>query len=238
MSLARAVSRKDLNIQTGALIDGIWRAAGIIQDLRTNPALNKFIPAGTAITWVSLENLKPLDVHVHPIESFVAIVRGRAKVRGENELILDEGQVVRIPRGRWHGFESVDQNGFWGIAWQFAETHLFETNSRRLVFFPGESIAESIEPCEKKDSTLETLYSAEAPWLSFNSAKVAKNQSIIFEPQHRELWLLGNGRLQVDLPDQRLDLDEGDVLMIDPRTDLKISVCGLKPAMLSRFTFA
>lgn len=238
MGHAKTVSRKDLDIQNGAVIDGVWRDAGIIQDLRAHQELNHFIPAGLAITWVSLKNLAPLDVHIHPIESFVAIMRGRAKVRGEDELILDEGQVAHIPSGRWHGFEAVDENGFWGVAWQFAETHLFDATSRRLVFFPGEPVVEGIEACARLDSCLTTIRPSAAPWLGFTSNKFSRDQSASFAPEGRELWMVGHGQIQVDLPSERIELSEGDILTIDPGKHPHTFVRGLTDnSMLSRFEF-
>lgn len=236
--MVNVFSRTDMKLTKGAQIDGVWHAAGLIYDFRSIPSLDRFIPAGIAITWVSLENLEPLEPHVHPIESFVAIMKGRAKVAGEKEMYLDEGQVVHIPAERWHGFDAADRVGFQGLAWQFADTHLFGGGKRRLTFFPGESSFDGKTSCTPINALKTPVLSKQNPVVRFEALRLEAGQNTELRMTAPELWTLGFGHLQVQTDSDSKSMSEGDCAIIEAgQGDEILKISAETPALIGRFRF-
>lgn len=236
--MTKVFSRSEMKLVKGAHIEGIWRAAGLIYDFRSIPSLDRFIPTGVAITWVSLENLEPLDKHVHPIESFVAIVKGRAKVAGETDMQLDEGQVVHIPAERWHGFDAVDKIGFQGLAWQFADTHLFGAGKSRLTFFPGETPFDSQTSCTPFNALKTPVTSKINPLVRFEALRLEAGQTVKLPLDSSELWSLGFGHLEIQKKDGRFDMHEGDSAILDTEeTRETLELTARQTTLIARFHF-
>ncbi len=134
------VHRHELQMTSGLEVDGVWRNAGAVYTMRGHPILDRIIPADWSISWTTLPDQKPLDPHLHPIESHVAIVNGRARLTGQQQLLVDAGTVVQVPPWHLHGFSCVDEEKtFWAITWQRSPQSLFYEEN--LVYFETSEVA-------------------------------------------------------------------------------------------------
>lgn len=133
------VHRHELQMTSGLEVDGVWRNAGAVYTMRGHPILDRIIPAHWSVSWTTLPDQTPLDPHLHPIESHVAIVNGRARLTGQQQLLVDAGTVVQVPPWHLHGFSCAEDKTFWAITWQRAPQSLFYEES--LVYFETSEVA-------------------------------------------------------------------------------------------------
>lgn len=105
-------------------IDNKIYKLGIMKDLKAHPYLEEFIPSqcDIGISWVALAKDEILEPHTHPIDTMVMICKGQGKLllKGDAKDIVEEGDIIAIPRNCRHGFVGVGDSGFWGVSLYFS----------------------------------------------------------------------------------------------------------------------
>ena len=108
-SQPHVLRRNDIRPLHGAMINGIWRGAGAVYPVRapektSGPDVwSEVLQPGWSISWTTLPNHEILDSHYHPVISYVAIVKGRAQLIGQQTGFVDAGSIIRIPAWHLHG---------------------------------------------------------------------------------------------------------------------------------------
>ncbi|MBL7689117.1 MAG: hypothetical protein JNJ49_13870 [Bdellovibrionaceae bacterium] len=145
------VHRHELQMTSGLEVDGVWRNAGAVYTMRGHPVLDRIVPASWSVSWTTLPDQTPLDPHLHPIESYVAIVNGRARLTGQQQLLVEAGTVVQVPPWHLHGFSCVENKTFWAITWQRSPQSLFYEENH-VYFETSPAVKERFNsPKGKKD---------------------------------------------------------------------------------------
>lgn len=217
---------------TGVSLGGIWRSAGAVYPIApladSHPLWKDILPQGWSMSWNTLPRGEVLEPHYHPVESFIAIVKGKARLTGQQERDVSVGNVLRVPAMHYHGFSTIDDAGsFWAITWQ-ALSHSLYTGEDPNVFYKGDSRApqedlvdlqvdihdalQSSFPLKSvPDFALYSIFSQET-WLK----KIERN-SILFVVNGKVEVLLKRGGQEISST-----LEEGDMAPLVAHSGLQI----------------
>lgn len=125
----RAISSVEVNNELHNL--------GEHRDFRRHDLLRDFIPeqGRYSFSWVCLKDGEKLDNHVHPTSSMIIICEGSVYVTGDEEKLVDSGDVVCVPPGEKHGFRTENGQFFYGLSIQFEGEGLYENEKTPRVEF-------------------------------------------------------------------------------------------------------
>lgn len=131
------ISRNTMPTLTHIEKNGRHFNLGQLKDFRKVESLDAFIPktGRSSFSWVSLNTNEELKVHEHPIESMIIITRGQAELTGDISAVVNEGDIICVPRFTKHGFIGRGKLGFWGLSIQFEARGLYEDPQNALVTF-------------------------------------------------------------------------------------------------------
>ncbi|GGU93908.1 hypothetical protein GCM10010211_71060 [Streptomyces albospinus] len=148
------VARSDIRAITRVEVDGAVHHLGEHRDFRRNEALAGFLPeqGRPSLAWVRLRDGETLAAHQHPTKSMILVCKGSVRLIGDIHQDLVEGDVVCVPPGCRHGFETRAGEEFHGLSVQFEGDGLYENeDAARVRFTEGvtSSLAELDELNEK-----------------------------------------------------------------------------------------
>ncbi len=222
-------SRDEISPLLGATINGVWRGAGAVYPVQVpeNPSLRgaweKVLLPGWSVSWTTLPKHEVLDSHYHPVVSYVAIVKGRAQLIGQQSGFVDAGSVVRIPAWNLHGFKTVaGQDPFWALTWQPLKNSLF-TGSEPNVLYPGDEGA----PAEPDARIRADIVQARvrpfgdkslpgSPEFEFFDLSVEKQVQL--QVAGRAVMFLVSGSASVETATSVYEMKEGDMLPLVSET--------------------
>jgi quercetin dioxygenase-like cupin family protein len=229
-------NRNDIQPMLGATINGVWRAAGAVYPVRVPESSaqaglwSRVLLPGWSISWTSLPNHEVLDSHYHPVVSYVAIVKGRAQLIGQQTGYFDAGSVIRIPAWHLHGFKTISgQDPFWAITWQPLAHSLF-TETEPNVFYPGDEGAPA-EPdpricAEISQARIRPFVdqdAAGAPQFEFIDLSTEKKRR--FEVAGRAVLCCVSGRACVKTDSSEIEMKEGDMVPFFANSESDSVVC-------------
>ncbi len=219
----RVIPKSSLAVVNGIEVNGVWRPAGVVRDFKSAPEFAQVLKDRVSLSWVTLKDLAPLEPHVHPIESFVAIVRGQARLIGQENLVVESGQVVRIPAGHWHGFEAVDELGFEGLSWQSASNHLFGDGPERLVYFRDES--ESTRFASAASAAVESGVDHSVPCgdLTFRFVNLGEGDTWSFAKNGISIIVIVSGSVNFQSSFEKSNLQAGDAMVVTIESQIRSS---------------
>ncbi|MBK7890197.1 MAG: cupin domain-containing protein [Bdellovibrionales bacterium] len=229
------VHRHELQMTSGLEVDGVWRNAGAVYTMRGHPVLDRLIPPDWSVSWTTLPDHRPLDPHLHPIESHVAIVNGRAHLTGQQQLLVDAGTVVQVPPWHLHGFSRVEDKTFWAITWQRSPQSLFYEDG--LVYFETSDAAKgrinsdtkkqhvALQRCQILPADDAIKFRAKAITPEFFTIDLATKASVKIQTLGPTLIFATVSDSEVSMGSKRYTLTEGDTFALDsgnPRNELHL----------------
>lgn len=133
------IGRDNIRAITSVTVDGQMHQLGEHRDFRRHATLKHFLPeeGRHSFSWVQLRDGEILDNHEHPTKSMILVCRGSARLTGDAEQLLTEGDVICVPAGKKHGFRTVSGEEFHGLSIQFEGGGLYENEIQPRVKFLG-----------------------------------------------------------------------------------------------------
>ena len=131
----KVISRDSLKTINETIVDGIKHDLGILKNFADNEILAREFPYNFSCAWVRLENGQLLSPHTHEEDSMIILTEGNGHFTGVNKYPLSAGDIVFVPSGATHGFETKQGEGFWGLSVQFNEKSLYEEENKPRVKF-------------------------------------------------------------------------------------------------------
>ncbi|WP_218027302.1 cupin domain-containing protein [Nocardia vaccinii] len=137
------VSRNDIRQISSVMVEGKAHNLGEQRDFRRNDLLANFLPetGRLSVAWVRLADGEQLDVHQHPIKSMILVCKGSARLLGDREQELSEGDTVAVRPGGRHGFVTRPGEEFCGLSVQFEGSGLYENERAPRVTFSEDPAA-------------------------------------------------------------------------------------------------
>lgn len=104
------------------VIEKTRKSSGKVEDHPTS--LINFIPSNffenylelISFQWVKIEQHCQVKVHVHEVDTILISCSGKCLLVGDLEKVLQEGDIVFIPKYSKHGLSSYNNKLFWGIS--------------------------------------------------------------------------------------------------------------------------
>ncbi|WP_433225753.1 cupin domain-containing protein [Microtetraspora malaysiensis] len=196
------VARAQIRPITSVVVDGEAHRLGQQRDFRRHPVLSAFLPDSgrPSLAWVRLRDGEELAVHSHPTSLMIIVCRGSARLLGERERPLSEGDVVCVPTGSAHGFRAEPGQEFHGLSVQFEGAGLYEDELAPRVSFGADALNDPLD--EGVDDTLDEAVET-AQYGSAVPASLAEleeiNASLAGRHTGNDLFgLLRTGRLRED----------------------------------------
>jgi quercetin dioxygenase-like cupin family protein len=108
-------------------IDGVDHALGLVKDFLKHPLLQQFIQnqPKASLSWASLKYQEVLDIHQHPVDTLVILCKGNARLIGDVECPLQEGDIIAIPKHSLHGLVGTSKDDMWCIAVSFSDKAIY-----------------------------------------------------------------------------------------------------------------
>jgi quercetin dioxygenase-like cupin family protein len=124
------------------MVDGKLHELGIMKHWRKDPHLAGILPRdlNVSIAWVHLDKDQVLDIHVHPVDSMVVCCSGKVYSTGALQCLMEEGDILAVPKGYRHGLIGAGESGFWGLSIQCESVGLYENLDSPLVTFVPEGL--------------------------------------------------------------------------------------------------
>lgn len=118
--------------------DGVVHHVGELRDFRWHDTLKEFLPSDKMISfsWVRLKPGDSLAPHQHPMKSMIILVKGSARLLGQKNVLLKEGDIVITPPWCSHGFEAIEDS--YGFSIQFEEGIYTDPENARVRFLEEE----------------------------------------------------------------------------------------------------
>lgn len=131
------IGRDSIRAIRSVTVNGQLHQLGEHRDFRRHSILERFLPdeGRHSFSWVRLRDGEILDNHEHPTKSMIIVCRGSARLTGDTEQILNEGDVVCVPAGKKHGFHTGPGQEFHGVSIQFEGEGLYENEIKPRVKF-------------------------------------------------------------------------------------------------------
>ena len=114
--------------------NGVVHHLGEVRDFQWHDVLREFLPSAKMISfsWVHLKPGDSLLPHEHPMKSMIILVKGSARLTGQKNLPLKEGDIVITPPFASHGFEAIEES--YGFSIQFEEGIYTDPENARVKF--------------------------------------------------------------------------------------------------------
>lgn len=222
-SQPHVLRRNDIRPLHGAMINGIWRGAGAVYPVRapektSGPDIwSEVLQPGWSISWTTLPNHEILDSHYHPVISYVAIVKGRAQLIGQQTGFVDAGSIIRIPAWHLHGFKTVPgQEPFWAITWQPLQNSLFTGEDPNVLYAGDEGAPAEPDPrihAEIVQSRVKPFADKKlpaAPKFEFLDLSIEKKRQL--QIAGRAILFCVSGRVSVTTSANTYEIKEGDMV--------------------------
>lgn len=133
------IARNDIPAIHSITQDGVVHHVGELRDFRWHDTLREFMPSAKLISfsWVSLKPGDRLLPHEHPMQGMIIIVKGSARLTGQINRTLNEGDIVITPPNCSHGFDCGDEEAY-GLSIQFEEGIYTDPENARVKFLEDE----------------------------------------------------------------------------------------------------
>ncbi|MFI6604517.1 cupin domain-containing protein [Nonomuraea sp. NPDC050536] len=167
------VTRADIRAIATVEEGGETHWLGEHRDFRRHDALARFLPehGRFSLAWVRLRDGERLDIHEHPTKSMILVCRGSVRLIGDQDEQLGEGDVVCVPPGAKHGFETVSGQEFHGLSVQFEGAGLYEDDSAPRVRFT-EQVSASLAELDSLNEARLTRFSGHRLFEFFDSGRM------------------------------------------------------------------
>jgi quercetin dioxygenase-like cupin family protein len=133
------IPRNDIPAIHSITQDGEVHNLGELRDFRWHDALKEFLSdKKISLSWVHLKSGDSLLPHAHPEASMIILVKGEARLTGEKNLPMKEGDAVIVPPNCSHGFEGEGEFGGYGLSIQFEEGLYTDPENARVRFLESE----------------------------------------------------------------------------------------------------
>ncbi len=131
----QVIARNDIPAIHSITQNGEVHHLGEVRDFQWHDVLREFLPSPKMISfsWVHLKPGDSLLPHEHPMVSMIILVKGNARLTGQKNLPLKEGDIVITPPNCSHGFE-VGENEAYGLSIQFEEGIYTDPENARVNF--------------------------------------------------------------------------------------------------------
>ncbi len=132
------IARNDIPAIHSIKQNGEVHHLGEVRDFQWHDILKQFLPSNKLISfsWVHLKPGQCLLPHEHPMKSMIILVKGSARLTGQKNLLLKEGDVVITPPFASHGFEAIEESQ--GLSIQFEEGIYTDPENARVKFLEEE----------------------------------------------------------------------------------------------------
>ena len=131
----QVISRNDIPAIHSITQDGVVHHLGELRDFRWDDALKAFLSDKMiSLSWVSLKPGDSLLPHEHPEASMLILVKGSARLTGQKNLLMKEGDIAIVPPFCSHGFEVGLEEGCSGLSIQFEEGLYTDPENARVTF--------------------------------------------------------------------------------------------------------
>lgn len=130
----QVIARNDIPAIHSITQDGVVHNLGELRDFQWHETLKDFMPSNKLLSfsWVHLKPGDSLAPHEHPMKGMIIIVKGSARLTGQKNLLLKEGDVVITPPWASHGFEAIEESH--GLSIQFEEGIYTDPENARVTF--------------------------------------------------------------------------------------------------------
>lgn len=134
----QVIARNDIPAIHSITQNGEVHHLGEVRDFRWHDTLREFLPSSKLISfsWVHLKPGDSLLPHEHPMQSMIILVKGSARLTGQKNLLLKEGDIVITPPNCSHGFEAIEESH--GFSIQFEEGIYTDPENGRVKFLDDE----------------------------------------------------------------------------------------------------
>jgi quercetin dioxygenase-like cupin family protein len=135
----QVIHREDIPAIHSVTQNGVVHNLGEVRDFQWHEILKQFLPKNKAISfsWVSLNPGDSLLPHQHPQKSMIIFVKGSARLTGQINKVLKEGDIVITPPNCAHGFDALDEVSY-GLSIQFEEGLYTDPENPRVTFLEDE----------------------------------------------------------------------------------------------------
>ncbi len=133
------IARDDIPAIHSITQNGVVHNLGELRDFGWHETLKEFMPSAKLLSfsWVSLKPGDRLLPHKHPMKGMIIIVKGSARLTGQINMILKEGDIVITPPNCSHGFDALDEVSY-GLSIQFEEGIYTDPENARVKFLEDE----------------------------------------------------------------------------------------------------
>jgi len=135
----QVIARNDIPAIHCITQNGEVHNLGELRDFQWHDALRQFLPSPKMISfsWAHLKPGESLAPHEHPMVSMIILVKGSARLTGQKNLPLKEGDIVITPPNCSHGFDGGEDDAY-GLSIQFEEGIYTDPENARVRFLEGE----------------------------------------------------------------------------------------------------
>ncbi len=135
----QVIARNDIPAIHSIMQNGEVHNLGELRDFKWHDALKGFLSTKSlSLSWVHLKPGESLLPHEHPDTSMIILVKGSARLTGQKNLPLEEGDIVITPPYCSHGFEGGGEFGGYGLSIQFEEGLYTDPENARVKFLESE----------------------------------------------------------------------------------------------------
>lgn len=130
----QVIAREEIPAIHSITQNGEVHHLGEVRDFQWHETLKTFLPSASMISfsWVHLKPGDTLAPHEHPMKSMIILVKGSARLTGQKNLPLKEGDIVITPPNCSHGFEAIEDS--YGFSIQFEEGIYTDPENSRVKF--------------------------------------------------------------------------------------------------------
>jgi mannose-6-phosphate isomerase-like protein (cupin superfamily) len=134
----QVIARNDIPAIHSITQEGVVHNLGELRDFQWHDILKDFLPSNKMISfsWVRLKPGESLAPHEHPMKGMIIIIKGSARLTGQKNLLLKEGDVVITPPYCSHGFDAIEES--YGLSIQFEEGIYTDPENARVRFLGDE----------------------------------------------------------------------------------------------------
>jgi len=138
LSEVQVIARNDIPAIHSVTQNGVVHHLGEVRDFQWHDVLKEFLPSSKLISfsWVHLKPGDSLAPHEHPMKSMIILVKGSARLTGQINRPLNEGDIVITPPNCSHGFEAIEES--YGFSIQFEEGIYTDPENARVRFLESE----------------------------------------------------------------------------------------------------
>ena len=97
----------------------------LIKNFADHPVLNNFFEENSgllSVQWVKIGEQDKVEIHDHEVDTLMISCVGECLLIGEMRKVLQEGDIVFIPKYYKHGLLPHNSKLFWGLSLRFYAT--------------------------------------------------------------------------------------------------------------------